>query len=78
MLQDMGMYPALLIIGNWTIEFILGTSIPLEQIDFEMLICLSLHDSCAPNLNTRLVMVESKDCQLAHVGLFANQDVSIF
>ncbi|XP_047082365.1 histone-lysine N-methyltransferase SUVR5 [Lolium rigidum] len=35
-----------------------------------------INHSCAPNLNTRLVMVESKDCQLAHVGLFANQDIA--
>jgi hypothetical protein len=25
-----------------------------------------------------LVLVESKDCQLAHIGLFANQDVRFY
>ena len=37
-----------------------------------------LHESCLPNLNTCLVLVESGDCQLARFGLFANVDVSIF
>jgi hypothetical protein len=79
MLQDMGMCPALLIIGNWTILCILGASIPLQQTNSEaMLICVFLRDSCSPNLSARLVLVESKDCQLAHVGLFASQDVRIF
>ena len=32
-------------------------------------------DSCSPNLSTYLVLVESMDCQLAHVGLFAKRDV---
>ncbi|XP_062220080.1 histone-lysine N-methyltransferase SUVR5-like [Phragmites australis] len=35
-----------------------------------------INHSCSPNLDTRLVLVESKDCQLAHIGLFANQDIS--
>ena len=34
-----------------------------------------INHSCSPNLSTRLVSVESKDCQLAHIGLFANQDI---
>ncbi|CAD6249779.1 unnamed protein product [Miscanthus lutarioriparius] len=36
-----------------------------------------INHSCSPNLSTRLVLVESKDCQLAHIGLFANQDIAI-
>uniref|UniRef100_A0A0D9VK21 Histone-lysine N-methyltransferase n=1 Tax=Leersia perrieri TaxID=77586 RepID=A0A0D9VK21_9ORYZ len=36
-----------------------------------------INHSCSPNLSTRLVLVESKDCQLAHIGLFANQDISV-
>ncbi|XP_006647777.1 histone-lysine N-methyltransferase SUVR5 [Oryza brachyantha] len=36
-----------------------------------------INHSCSPNLSTRLVLVESKDCQLAHVGLFANQDIPV-
>ncbi|KAJ1280652.1 hypothetical protein BS78_04G249300 [Paspalum vaginatum] len=35
-----------------------------------------INHSCSPNLSTRLVLVESKDCQLAHIGLFANQDIA--
>ncbi|KAL6911349.1 hypothetical protein ACP4OV_000154 [Aristida adscensionis] len=34
-----------------------------------------INHSCSPNLNTRLVLVESKDCHLAHIGLFANRDI---
>ncbi|KAF8729710.1 hypothetical protein HU200_017668 [Digitaria exilis] len=36
-----------------------------------------INHSCSPNLSTRLVLVESKDCQLAHFGLFANQDIAV-
>ncbi|CAN6233765.1 unnamed protein product [Urochloa humidicola] len=36
-----------------------------------------INHSCSPNLSTRLVLVESKDCQLAHIGLFANQDIDV-
>ncbi|XP_062222246.1 histone-lysine N-methyltransferase SUVR5-like isoform X2 [Phragmites australis] len=36
-----------------------------------------INHSCSPNLSTRLVLVESKDCQLAHIGLFANQDIAM-
>lgn len=32
-----------------------------------------INHSCSPNLNTRLVLVD----QLAHVGLFANQDIAV-
>ncbi|CAL5019127.1 unnamed protein product [Urochloa decumbens] len=35
-----------------------------------------INHSCSPNLSTRLILVESKDCQLAHIGLFANQDIA--
>uniref|UniRef100_A0ACD5YR58 Uncharacterized protein n=1 Tax=Avena sativa TaxID=4498 RepID=A0ACD5YR58_AVESA len=35
-----------------------------------------INHSCSPNLNTHLVLVESRDCQLAHIGLFANQDIA--
>ncbi|TVU28189.1 hypothetical protein EJB05_19698 [Eragrostis curvula] len=35
-----------------------------------------INHSCSPNLSTRLVLVESKDCQLAHIGLFANRDIA--
>lgn len=39
-------------------------------------VCYSFtDDSCSPNLSSYLVLVESMDCQLAHVGLFAKQDV---
>jgi hypothetical protein len=31
--------------------------------------------SCAPNLINYEVLVESMDCQLAHIGFFANRDV---
>uniref|UniRef100_A0A453PDG4 Uncharacterized protein n=1 Tax=Aegilops tauschii subsp. strangulata TaxID=200361 RepID=A0A453PDG4_AEGTS len=36
-----------------------------------------INHSCSPNLSVRLVLVESKDCQLAHVGLFATQDIVV-
>jgi len=36
-----------------------------------------INHSCSPNLSTRLVLVENKDCQLAHIGLFANQDIAV-
>ena len=47
----------------------------MQKIDgLETLICVFiLDDSCRPNLKPRLVVVES---QLAHVGMFANLDVS--
>lgn len=32
--------------------------------------------SCSPNLANHQVLVESMDCQLAHIGLFASRDVS--
>ncbi|ONM21878.1 hypothetical protein ZEAMMB73_Zm00001d005777 [Zea mays] len=35
------------------------------------------HPGCSSNLSTRLVLVESKDCQLAHIGLFANQNIAV-
>ncbi|KAG8059673.1 hypothetical protein GUJ93_ZPchr0002g23056 [Zizania palustris] len=36
-----------------------------------------INHSCSPNLSTRLVLVESKDCQFAHIGFFTNQDISM-
>lgn len=38
-------------------------------------ICTLMY-SCAPNLINYEVLVESMDCQLAHIGFFANRDVS--
>lgn len=32
--------------------------------------------SCEPNLINYEVLVESMDCQLAHIGFFAKRDVS--
>ena len=32
--------------------------------------------SCSPNLVNYQVLVESMDCQLAHIGLYATRDVS--
>ncbi|KAL6634993.1 hypothetical protein ACP70R_027664 [Stipagrostis hirtigluma subsp. patula] len=36
-----------------------------------------INHSCSPNLSTRLVLVESKDCHLSHIGLFANRDIAM-
>ncbi|XP_078160844.1 histone-lysine N-methyltransferase SUVR5 isoform X3 [Carex rostrata] len=36
-----------------------------------------INHSCSPNLLTYLVLVESMDCQLAHVGLFAKRDIEV-
>ncbi|KAI0523621.1 hypothetical protein KFK09_006017 [Dendrobium nobile] len=36
-----------------------------------------INHSCSPNLVNYLVLVESMDCQLAHVGLFANRDIAL-
>lgn len=38
-------------------------------------ICTLMY-SCAPNLINYEVLVESMDCQLAHIGFFANRDIS--
>lgn len=35
-----------------------------------------LNHSCSPNLVNYMVLVESMDYQLAHIGLFANQDIA--
>ncbi|PKA49621.1 Histone-lysine N-methyltransferase SUVR5 [Apostasia shenzhenica] len=35
-----------------------------------------INHSCAPNLVSYLVLVDSMDCQLAHVGLFADRDIA--
>ncbi|XP_073391903.1 uncharacterized protein [Physcomitrium patens] len=35
-----------------------------------------INHSCAPNLINYEVLVESMDCQLAHIGFFANRDIS--
>lgn len=37
-------------------------------------VCL-IDDSCSPNLMNYLVLVESMDCQLAHIGFYASRDV---
>lgn len=36
-----------------------------------------INHSCSPNLINHQVLVESMDCQLAHIGLFANRDISL-
>ncbi|KAJ1685516.1 hypothetical protein LUZ63_016906 [Rhynchospora breviuscula] len=36
-----------------------------------------INHSCSPNLASYLVLVESMDCQLAHVGLFAKRDIDV-
>ncbi|KAK6922779.1 SUVR5, C2H2-type Zinc finger, 3 repeats, partial [Dillenia turbinata] len=36
-----------------------------------------INHSCSPNLISFQVLVESMDCQLAHIGLYAGQDVSM-
>ncbi|XP_028058530.1 histone-lysine N-methyltransferase SUVR5-like isoform X2 [Camellia sinensis] len=35
-----------------------------------------INHSCAPNLVNHQVLVESMDCQLAHIGLYANRDIA--
>lgn len=36
-----------------------------------------LNHSCLPNLTNHQVLVESMDCQLAHIGLYASRDIAI-
>ncbi|KAJ0981802.1 hypothetical protein J5N97_010057 [Dioscorea zingiberensis] len=36
-----------------------------------------INHSCSPNLVNYLVLVESMDCQLAHIGLYASRDISV-
>ncbi|KAM6564508.1 hypothetical protein CsatB_024506 [Cannabis sativa] len=36
-----------------------------------------INHSCLPNLVSHQVLVESMDCQRAHIGLYANQDISL-
>ncbi|KAJ7550851.1 hypothetical protein O6H91_07G121600 [Diphasiastrum complanatum] len=36
-----------------------------------------INHSCAPNLINYQVLVESMDCQLAHIGLYASRDIAI-
>ncbi|XP_020079995.1 histone-lysine N-methyltransferase SUVR5 isoform X2 [Ananas comosus] len=36
-----------------------------------------INHSCSPNLVNYLVLVESMDCQLAHIGFYASRDISI-
>ncbi|MQL74569.1 hypothetical protein Taro_006931 [Colocasia esculenta] len=35
-----------------------------------------INHSCSPNLVNYQVLVESMDCQLAHIGLYADQDIA--
>lgn len=35
-----------------------------------------INHSCLPNLANYLVLVESMDCQLAHIGLYASRDIA--
>lgn len=35
-----------------------------------------INHSCSPNLVNYLVLVESMDCQLAHIGLYASRDIA--
>ncbi|XP_068654250.1 histone-lysine N-methyltransferase SUVR5 [Aristolochia californica] len=35
-----------------------------------------INHSCSPNLVNYQVLVESMDCQLAHIGLYANRDIA--
>ncbi|KAJ6847897.1 histone-lysine N-methyltransferase SUVR5 [Iris pallida] len=35
-----------------------------------------INHSCSPNLVNYLVLIESMDCQLAHIGLYANRDIA--
>ena len=39
-------------------------------------LCGFVKCSCEPNLMNYEVLVESMDCQLAHIGFFAKRDVS--
>ena len=73
------MFPAILITGNSILSYFREIHHWSELILEPVFICAYCFDnSCSPNLSTRLVLVESKDCQLAHIGLFANQDVRFF
>lgn len=36
-----------------------------------------INHSCLPNLVSHQVLVESMDCHLAHIGLYANRDISL-
>ncbi|CAI9110041.1 OLC1v1010002C1 [Oldenlandia corymbosa var. corymbosa] len=36
-----------------------------------------INHSCSPNLANHQVLVESMDCQLAHIGLFASRDIAM-
>lgn len=36
-----------------------------------------INHSCSPNLVNYLVLVESMDCQLAHIGLYASRDIAV-
>ncbi|KAJ7542310.1 hypothetical protein O6H91_10G100800 [Diphasiastrum complanatum] len=36
-----------------------------------------INHSCAPNLINYQVLVESMDCQLAHIGLYASRDIAV-
>ncbi|XP_062102311.1 histone-lysine N-methyltransferase SUVR5 isoform X2 [Humulus lupulus] len=36
-----------------------------------------INHSCLPNLVSHQVLVESMDCQRAHIGLYANRDISL-
>ncbi|KAI3462798.1 hypothetical protein Pfo_019461 [Paulownia fortunei] len=36
-----------------------------------------INHSCPPNLVTHQVLVESMDSQLAHIGLYASQDIAL-
>ncbi|XVE87235.1 hypothetical protein DITRI_Ditri18aG0100300 [Diplodiscus trichospermus] len=36
-----------------------------------------INHSCSPNLVNRQVLVDSMDCQRAHIGLFASQDIAM-
>lgn len=36
-----------------------------------------INHSCSPNLVSHQVLVESMDCQLAHIGLYASRDITV-
>ncbi|KAM7506941.1 hypothetical protein LguiA_017394 [Lonicera macranthoides] len=36
-----------------------------------------INHSCSPNLTNHQVLVESMDCQLAHIGFYASQDIAL-
>ncbi|CAL0312760.1 unnamed protein product [Lupinus luteus] len=36
-----------------------------------------INSSCSPNLVSHQVLVESMDCELAHIGLYASRDISL-